>query len=109
MTRKKSYNIFTVFFSRYFLDFGSLLGAWRDEEAIPYDADVDIRVHNDDLETLFNLPIRVRNMTWDSYDDYDVHLYFTKDWRKPYHLRRRFSCSGKQVIFYIFIYYFINA
>eukprot|EP00111_Clytia_hemisphaerica_P022054 TCONS_00064820-protein len=82
---------------RYFLDFGSLLGAWRDEETIPYDADTDIRVHNDDLETLFNLSIRVRKMSWDSYDDNGVHLYFTKDWRKPYHMRRRFSCKGKEV------------
>jgi len=86
--------------NRYFLDYGSLLGAWRDEEAIPYDADTDVRVHNDDLTKLFNLPIRVKEMSWDSYDDHDVHLYFTKDWRLPYHMRRRFSCKGKQVCFF---------
>ena len=85
------------FNSRYFLDFGSLLGAWRDKEIIGYDQDADIRVHNDDLATLFNLPIRVKEEAWSAYDDYDLHLYFTKDWRLPYHMRRRFSCNGKQV------------
>ena len=80
---------------RYFLTAGSLLGAWRDEEVIPYDQDLDIRIHIDDFDKLY--PLRQRKFIWESYDDYDFHFYFTKDWRLPYDLRRRYSCKGKKV------------
>ena len=83
---------------RYFLTAGSLLGAWRDEEVIPYDADMDIRVHIDDFDKLF--PLRQKKFVWESNDDYDFHIYFTRDWRLPYNLRRRFSCKGKRVYEY---------
>lgn len=34
---------------RYWLDFGTLLGAWRTGRVIPYDYDVDVSVHADQL------------------------------------------------------------
>ncbi|XP_066912182.1 uncharacterized protein [Clytia hemisphaerica] len=80
---------------RYFLSAGSLLGAWRAEDVIPYDADMDIRIHIDDFEKLY--PLRQRKFVWDAYDDYESHFYFTKDWRLPYDLRRRYTCKGKKV------------
>ena len=80
---------------RYFLTAGTLLGAWRDEEVIPYDQDLDIRIHIDDFDKLY--PLRQRKFIWESYDDYDFHFYFTRDWRLPYDLRRRYSCKGKKV------------
>ncbi|MEO0687822.1 MAG: LicD family protein, partial [Cyanobacteria bacterium J06649_11] len=79
----------------YFLTAGSLLGAWRDEEVIPYDQDLDIRIHINDFDKLY--PLRQRKFVWESYDDYDFHIYFTRDWRLPYDLRRRYSCKGKKV------------
>lgn len=80
---------------RYFLTAGSLLGAWRDEDVIPYDQDLDIRIHIDDFDKLY--PLRQRKFIWESYDDYDFHFYFTRDWRLPLDLRRRYSCKGKKV------------
>ena len=83
---------------RYFLTAGSLLGAWRDEEVIPYDQDLDIRVHIDDFDKLY--PLRQKKVAWESSDDYKFHIYFTRDWRLPYAERRRFSCKGKRVYEY---------
>jgi len=40
---------------RYFLSFGSLLGAWRNEDIIPYDQDTDIHMHIDDFKKLIPL------------------------------------------------------
>uniref|UniRef100_A0A7M5V8P3 LicD/FKTN/FKRP nucleotidyltransferase domain-containing protein n=1 Tax=Clytia hemisphaerica TaxID=252671 RepID=A0A7M5V8P3_9CNID len=89
ITLAKKYNI------RYFLTAGSLLGAWRDEEVIPYDQDMDIRIHIDDFDKFY--PLRQRKFVWESYDDWDMHFYFVRDWRLPYDLRRRYSCKGKLV------------
>ena len=83
---------------RYFLTAGSLLGAWRDQEVIPYDQDMDIRIHIDDFDKLY--PLRQRKFVWDAYDDHDIHIYFTRDWRLPYGLRRRYTCRGKKVAEY---------
>ena len=80
---------------RYFLTSGSLLGAWRDEEVIPYDQDMDVRVHIDDFDKIY--PLRQRKFVWSSYDDHDIHFYFTRDWRLPYDVRRRYTCKGKKV------------
>jgi len=83
---------------RYFITDGTLLGAWRDGDLIPYDFDLDIRVHIDDLPKLY--PLRQKKESWNPYLDPGYHIYFTPDWRLPYRFRRRFSCRGKQVRVY---------
>ncbi|XP_066920409.1 uncharacterized protein [Clytia hemisphaerica] len=83
---------------RYFLTDGSLLGAWRDGDIIPYDFDLDIRVHVDDLPKL--LPMRQKKKSWNPYKDVGYHIYFTPDWQMPYEIRQRYSCFGKRVNVY---------
>ena len=50
--RKKTQHSFTSW------HLASLLGAWRDEEVIPYDQDMDVRVHIDDFDKIY--PLRQR-------------------------------------------------
>lgn len=78
---------------RYFLSFGSLLGAWRDEDLIPYDLDTDAHFHIDDFTKL--LPLRQLDMS--SYNHSKIYLYITTDWEIPYKKRRRFNCKGKLI------------
>ena len=40
---------------RYWLDFGTLLGAWRSGSVVPYDYDVDISVHADQIQNVERL------------------------------------------------------
>ena len=61
---------------------------------IPYDQDMDIRVHIDDFDQLYEL--RERRLVWQANEDHDYHIYFTRFWRLPY-AERRFSCKGKRV------------
>ncbi|XP_066930491.1 uncharacterized protein [Clytia hemisphaerica] len=87
---------------RYFLDAGTLLGAWRDEEFVPYDGDVDLAVHVDDLVTLRKLPILVQSRALKSTrHDEGFYLYFTPDWNLPYFKRKRYNCKGKNVTRYM--------
>ena len=83
---------------RYFLTDGSLLGAWRDGDQIPYDYDLDIRVHVDDLRKIY--PLREQRKSWNPYKEPGDHIYFTRDWEMPYDIRQRFSCRGKHVRMY---------
>ena len=83
---------------RYFLTDGSLLGAWRDGDQIPYDYDLDIRVHVDDLRKIY--PLRERKKSWNPYLEKGDHIYFTPDWEMPYEIRQRYACNGKRVRMY---------
>ena len=56
---------------------------------------MDIRVHIDDFDQLYEL--RERRLVWQANEDHDYHIYFTRFWRLPYAERRRFSCKGKRV------------
>ena len=82
----------------YFLSFGSLLGAWRDQDLIPYDHDIDIIIdgkHIVDLEK-----IESKRNFYSSYlyrSDKNIQLVLQKDWRLHYDERRRITCMGKQV------------
>ena len=80
---------------RYFLDSGSLLGAWRNGDFIPYDQDIDVVVNENDFLSLKNISIRVTSRVFDPLqNDTGFHLYFTTDWEKPYHKRNRYNCKG---------------
>ena len=87
---------------RYYLDAGTLLGAWRDEEFIPYDGDVDLAVHVDDLVALRKLSILVqsRALKPTNHDD-GFYLYFTPNWNLPYYKRTRYNCKGRNVTRYM--------
>jgi len=49
---------------RYWLDFGTLLGIYRDQSLIPWDNDADISIHSEDVHALLNvqhqLPFKYR-------------------------------------------------
>lgn len=95
---KKWHKIATELNIRYFLDYGALLGAWWDEELIPWDHDMDIRIHIDDFQKL--LPYREKRSSWHP-NDGEFHIYVTTDWRLPQRMRRRFNCLGKTVEHYV--------
>jgi len=86
---------------RYFLDAGTLLGAWRDEEVIPYDLDVDMGVHIDDLTSIAEMPLRLRTLVFNPLADYNFHLAYTANWTLPYHKRTMFNCQGKYTPRYV--------
>ncbi len=44
---------------RYWLDFGTLLGIYRDQQLIPWDNDADISIHGDDVEKLNNIKTKL--------------------------------------------------
>lgn len=88
----------------YFLHAGSLLGAARNADAIPWDGDMDILVDGRFREVIAAI---ANERNFDRYDG-DFHLVIQKDFRKPppdekkgslYYTkhRRRWDCKGKQV------------
>ena len=80
----------------YFLTAGSLLGAWRNQDFIPYDRDLDILISN--TSNTFLESIKDQRNFHESDDKF--HLVLQEDWTKPYAQRRRFKCNGEQVKVY---------
>lgn len=80
----------------YFITTGTLLGAWRNEDIIPYDRDVDVLIDARDDEKVEAIK---DNRTFRVTDE-KFHLVIQEDWRQPYSLRRRFMCHGKHVTKY---------
>ena len=70
----------------YFLNFGSLLGAWRNGDLIPNDSDIDISINIDDTPKLEKYGTQ-----------YGYRISVQKDWRVPQDYRRRFNCNGDPV------------
>ena len=83
----KKYNI------TYFLTTGTLLGAWRNQDVIPYDPDMDVLIDTKDSEKIVKLKSK-RNI---ARTDTNPYIIIQEDWELPYAKRRRFKCDGEQV------------
>ena len=70
----------------YFLNYGTLLGAWRNGDIIPGDTDIDLNIEIEDIRKL---------ETFQTHGGF--RLYIQKDWKLPEDQRRRFNCDGKSV------------
>lgn len=79
----------------YFLTDASLLGAWRNEDSLPADIDVDVVVDLRELEKLDAIA-KVREMQQKDTND-KVQLIVQIDWKLPQEQRRRMDCKGKFV------------
>ena len=77
----------------YFISTGTLLGAWRNGELIPYDTDVDVMISDRDNVKLE----KIQNKRDFHEKDEKFHLILQRDWKLSYKKRRRFKCNGKQV------------
>lgn len=80
----------------YFLTTGTLLGAWRDGDIIPYDRDLDVLINSHDNNKLEKIKGK-RNF---KETENKFHLILQEDWEKPYSERRRYKCNGKLVSHY---------
>ena len=81
----KEYNV------TYFLNSGTLLGAWRNQDVVPYDLDMDVTVSWEDNTNLEKIREAKPFSPWDK----GIHLYIHKDWRLPPEKRRSFNCQGE--------------
>ena len=77
----------------YFLTYGSLLGAWRNQEVVPYDLDMDVSI---DWEDNIKLEKSPKVTPFNQYDN-GIHLYLHHEWRLEEEKRRRLNCDGKEV------------
>ena len=76
-----------------FISTGTVLGAWRNGELIPYDTDVDGMISDRDNVKLE----KIQNKRDFHEKDEKFHLILQIDWKLSYKKRRRFKCNGKQV------------
>ena len=80
----------------YFLAYGSLIGAVRNADFIPWDSDIDIMVHKDDSDVIASLDNK-RNFVVDR-NDPAFHLVVQNDFKQYYDdadKRRRLNCLGQ--------------
>ena len=57
--------------------------------------DQDIAIHEDDLKSLWDSPLRVKSRVFNfSENDPEFYLLFTPDWRFSYHKQTRFTWQG---------------
>ena len=76
----------------YALTHGTLLGAWRDGEMIPYDSDLDIMMNHEEVPKLHQ--IIDKSFTQ---NDNKVHLTIQPEYLKPIDKRNRYLCTGEKV------------
>ena len=81
----------------YFLTYGSLIGAVRDSNFIPYDGDVDIMVDDSCFEALSNIS-NERNFT-SSASDSNIYFVVQPYWRNESTTlnKKRVNCNGKVI------------
>ena len=82
----------------YFLTSGSLLGAYRNGDVIPYDSDIDIMIDSKYNTVLEEIAVERNFDTGDT----KMGLIIQTDFREPFAHRRRFDCRG-QVIYVYFV------
>ena len=75
----------------YFLTCGSLLGAYRNGNLIPYDSDLDLLINREDFEKI--KPYHTKKKFKGT--ERDIFIYINRDFYLSYKERRRFSCTGK--------------
>ena len=77
----------------YSLNHGSLLGAWRNGQMVPYDTDIDLFIQIKDMEILERF--FMKNNTWSTYKGKEIKLMIQRDWRVPEVDRTRIRCDNK--------------
>ena len=79
-------NLFNV---SYALTHGTLLGALRDENLIPFDHDIDIMIDHEEIPKL-------SQMIDASFDEHDFkfHLTIHREYQRSIYKRNRYSCEG---------------
>ena len=90
----------------YFLVYGSLIGASRNADFVPWDGDIDIMVHESFYEVLASIDNK-RNFV-ESPDDVNFHLVVQNFFRKQYRTkhRQRQNCLGQvNIVFTISLKY----
>ena len=75
----------------YFLTCGTLLGAYRNGDIMPYDTDIDILVNRSDFLKIKKHRTRKKFSGFEN----EINIYVQKDFYQPYEKRRRHMCSGK--------------
>ena len=82
----------------YFLTYGSLIGAIRDSNFIPYDLDVDIMVDDVAYELLANISSK-RNFICSDPSDRNIYLVVQPYWRidRTNLNKKRVNCMGKVI------------
>ena len=75
----------------YFLTCGTLLGAYRNGDIMPYDTDIDILVNRSDFLKIKKHRTRKKFSGFEN----EINIYVHKDFYQPYEKRRRYKCSGK--------------
>lgn len=76
----------------YALTHGSLLGAWRDGNLVPYDADLDVIVNHAEVPKLLK---RVEKSF--KVSDNKIHLSIHREYKIPIEERNRYLCNGNKV------------
>ena len=80
----------------YFLVFGTLIGAVRNADFIPWDSDMDIMVDKDSYDIMACIDNK-RNFNINTYDP-KFHLLVQNDFKKEFEdsgKRRRWNCQGQ--------------
>jgi len=79
-----------LFNVRYLLIYGSLVGAERDRNIVPYDLDVDVMIPEDDVPKLLKMVDRHFTV-----DDNKIHLTIHPEYKTYWRKRTKICCNGE--------------